>query len=338
MERFYSLSEYFLKEFGRKLSKEALSAQMTCPNRDGTIGTGGCIFCSAGGSGDFSLPYDSDSKPEAAPRSLIAYLQAFTNTYAAPSYLRRVYRTLLSDERYAGLSIGTRPDCLSDEVLAVLKECLHDYPDKFIWVELGFQTANEKTASFIRRGYNNEVFENAVVSLHNIGVPVICHLILGLPTPSGSCNLHGFCNRLVSGDFGDLSVATGSGDLPVDFQGYSPALSLETREDYLNTLSYVNHLPIFGIKLQLLHVLKGTDLATCYECGLFRTLSEQEYVQDIVFVLGHLKPDIVVHRLTGDGPKSQLIAPDWSQNKHHVLNAIRHEMKLGNITQGCLLL
>lgn len=297
---YYSLEAYCKNTFGQKLYKTALDAGFTCPNRDGTLDTRGCIFCSAGGSGEFAVPLsDSVSIKDSITKALtskqkksdkqIAYFQAYTNTYAPVERLEYLYREALDHPKTAGISIATRPDCLPKEVLDLLDRLNREY-SKFIWIELGLQTSKEETASFIRRGYPLSVFDCAVSELNRIGIPVIVHVILGLPG--------------------------------------------ETKKDCLRTITYLNRKTIFGIKLQLLHVLKGTDLYDDYRTGKYQVLSQKEYTDLLIDCIGHLRPDIVIHRLTGDGPKDLLAAPEWSRNKRAVLNTFHHEMKLRNIYQG----
>ena len=278
--------------------KLALNGGMTCPNRDGKVGTRGCIFCSQGGSGDFaasaslsiSEQIDFEERLLLTKRPVkkyIAYFQAYTNTYGEPSYLRKIFTEAISRPEIAALSIATRPDCLSEEILDLLEELNHQKP---VWVELGLQTIHEKTASFIRRGYPLSCFETAVHNLHLRRLTVIVHVILGLPG--------------------------------------------ETKKEMLETISYLNHQPIQGIKLQLLHILKQTDLADYYETHPFHVLEMEEYVSLIADCLELLSPDITVHRLTGDGPKDLLIAPLWSTKKRSVLNAIHQELKNRHTWQG----
>lgn len=299
--RLYTLSDYCRAAFGEKLYKIAIHAGMTCPNRDGTLDTRGCIFCSAGGSGGFAVcgALSVREQIEQGRQLLsgkhtgsryIAYYQAFTNTYDRPEELRVRYLEALSQSDIAGISIATRPDCLGEEVLAVLTECRDAYPDKFVWVELGLQTAKEESIRYIRRGYDNAVFEQAMNDLHRLHLPVIVHVILGLPG--------------------------------------------ETPEDMYTTINYVNHFHPFGIKLQLLHVLEGTDLAEDYRKGLFQTLDKEAYIRIVAHCLELLSPNIVIHRLTGDGPKRLLLAPAWSADKKGVLNALHRYLNEHHITQG----
>ncbi|NLL77571.1 MAG: TIGR01212 family radical SAM protein [Clostridiales bacterium] len=285
-KRYYSLDAYFKNAFGQKLKKIAIDAGFTCPNRDGSLDTRGCIFCSEGGSGEFAVPFSSIE----AAGSYIAYFQSYTGTYAPVERLERIYRQALADCSVLGISIATRPDCLPEDVLVLLRKLKADYPHKFIWIELGLQTIHDQTALYIRRGYSLDCFTRAVDALHSLRIPVIVHVILGLP-------------------------------------GENERMMLETVE-HLNTL------PVFGIKLQLLHVLSGTDLAVDYKNGVFSVLTMEEYLQILIKCIEHLSPNTVIHRVTGDGPKNLLIAPYWSANKQKVLNALHHRMKLQNSYQG----
>ncbi len=285
-KRYYSLEAFLKNQYGRRIKKIAIDAGFTCPNRDGTLDTRGCIFCSAGGSGDFAVPPASVTATE----PYIAYFQAYTCTYAPIPVLEPLYRRTLENPMVVGISIGTRPDCLPEEVLALLHQLRQDYPKKFIWIELGLQTVHESTAAYIRRGYPLSRFTQAVKDLQAIDIPVIVHVILGLP-------------------------------------GETEAMMLETIK-YLNTLS------ISGIKLQLLHVLRGTDLAKDYENGHFETLQMEDYLHILIHCIEHLSTDTVIHRVTGDGPKDLLIAPRWSTDKKRVLNTLHHHMKLQNAYQG----
>lgn len=299
LEKPYHSLDYMLRErYGEKIYKLALNGKMSCPNRDGKLGTRGCIFCSAGGSGDFAgdaahtiLQQIEDQKAQIQSKRpvhrFIAYFQAYTNTYAPTPYLREIFTEAISHPDVAVLSIGTRPDCLPPDVLDLLEELNRIKP---VWVELGLQTMHESTARYIRRGYPLSCFETAVKELHKRGLEVIVHTILGLPG--------------------------------------------ETDEMMLQTIQYLNTLSIEGIKLQLLHILKGTDLADDYLAGKFQVLSQEHYLKLLISCLEHLSPDIVIHRLTGDGPKDLLIAPTWSSAKRTVLNELHHRMKLQNTWQG----
>lgn len=298
-EKPYHSLDYMLRErFGEKVYKVTLNGGMSCPNRDGKFGTRGCIFCSAGGSGDFAAD-SSLSITEQIDRQIsilsakrpihkyIAYFQAFTNTYAPVEYLEKIFTEALAHPGIAALSIGTRPDCLGKDVVALLSRLNRQKP---VWVELGLQTIHEKTAAYIRRGYPLSCFEDAVRRLRSEDIDVIVHTILGLPG--------------------------------------------ESTQDILNTMKYLNHQDIQGIKLQLLHVLRGTDLASDYEKGLFRTYERDEYISLVISCLEHLRPDMVIHRITGDGPKDLLIAPLWASRKREVLNLLHHQMKENHNYQG----
>lgn len=299
---YYSLDAYCKNTFHHKCYKLALNAHLSCPNRDGTLGTDGCIFCSRGGSGDFAVDIRGKSITEQIreARSLfgnkktgeqyIAYFQAYTNTYGPVSYLNQIFRQALDEPCIVGISIATRPDCLPEEVLNLLSDLQKFYPSKFIWLELGLQTVHEGTAAFIRRGYPLSCFEDAMAALHSRGFPVIVHLILGLPG--------------------------------------------ESRDMLLETIAYINRWHPFGVKLQLLHVLKDTDLAALYEQGLFSLPDKDTYLDMVTDCLAHLSPDIVVHRVTGDGPKSLLIAPLYSGNKRDMLNSLHGLMRSRGICQG----
>ena len=302
---YYSLDAYCKNTFGYKCYKIALNTQMSCPNRDGTLDTRGCIFCSAGGSGDFAVHTADKSIQEQLMEGIslfhdkkigehfIAYFQAYTNTYAPIPYLEQVYTEALSCPDVCGISIATRPDCLPAEVLLLLADLQKRYPHKFIWVELGLQTIHEQTADFIRRGYKLPCFDKAFADLSAIGIPVIVHVILGLPH--------------------------------------------ETPEMMLQTIDYLNSLKPFGIKLQLLHILEHTDLADYYRSGHFEALSKEDYLGLVISCLEHLSPDIVIHRVTGDGPKDLLIAPKWSLNKRDVLNSLHKLMRERCTQQGSAL-
>ena len=298
-EKPYHSLDYMLRErFGEKVYKVTLNGGMSCPNRDGKLGTRGCIFCSAGGSGDFAADsslsitkqIDRQISILSAKRPIhkyIAYFQAFTNTYAPVEYLEKIFTEALAHPGIAALSIGTRPDCLGKDVVTLLSRLNRQKP---VWVELGLQTIHEKTAAYIRRGYPLSCFEDAVRRLRSEDIEVIVHTILGLPG--------------------------------------------ESTQDILNTMEYLNHQDIQGIKLQLLHVLRGTDLASDYEKGLFCTYERDEYISLVISCLEHLRPDIVIHRITGDGPKDLLIAPLWASRKREVLNLLHHQMKENHNYQG----
>ena len=297
---YLSFNDAMRARFGTKVYRLSLQSGCTCPNRDGTIGTGGCTFCSEGGSGDFAAPLlpigeqieearkrvDAKISASIAPqdRRYIAYFQSYTNTYGDPERLRRVYSEALQHPQIVALDLGTRPDCLPPEMIAMLRDLRSEY-DKPVWIELGLQTIHEKTAGRINRGYKLEVFEDAYRRLKDEGFEVIVHVILGLPG--------------------------------------------ETREDMLETVRYLSLLTpaLDGIKLQLLHILKGTELAREYEADPFPLFTLDSYCDLVVDCLKLLPPQTVVHRLTGDGPKRLLIEPQWSADKKRVLNTLSRKIR-----------
>ena len=297
---YLSFNDAMRARFGTKVYRLSLQSGCTCPNRDGTIGTGGCTFCSEGGSGDFAAPLlpigeqieearkrvDAKISASIAPqdRRYIAYFQSYTNTYGDPERLRRVYSEALQHPQIVALDLGTRPDCLPPEMIAMLRDLRSEY-DKPVWIELGLQTIHEKTAGRINRGYKLEVFEDAYRRLKDEGFEVIVHVILGLPG--------------------------------------------ESREDMLETVRYLYLLTpaLDGIKLQLLHILKGTELAREYEADPFPLFTLDSYCDLVVDCLKLLPPQTVVHRLTGDGPKRLLIEPQWSADKKRVLNTLSRKIR-----------
>ncbi len=298
-EKPYHSLDYEMKQrYGEKIYKVSLESGLTCPNRDGTLGQGGCIFCSGNGSGDFASPQTSSirtqidngirglSKRKQVGNRFIAYFQSFTNTYAPTEILRPMYMEALEHPDVVMLSIATRPDCLPPKVMKLLEECRRIKP---IIVELGLQTIHESTANLIHRGYPLDVYDTAVESLKSIGIEVVTHVIAGLPQ--------------------------------------------ETETDFLETVSHVGSRSD-GIKIQLLHILKDTVLADMYLNQEFRALSQEEYIQIVLRSLSILPEHIIIHRLTGDGPGHLLIAPDWSRRKRQVLNEIPRQLKIRNIWQG----
>ncbi|MCR5810202.1 MAG: TIGR01212 family radical SAM protein [Lachnospiraceae bacterium] len=298
--QYLTFNDAMRARFGTKVYRLSLQSGCTCPNRDGTLGTGGCTFCSEGGSGDFAAPLlpideqlaaarkrvDAKISPSIAPedRRYIAYFQSYTNTYGDPERLHRIYSEALQHPQIVALDLGTRPDCLPPDMIAMLRRLREEY-GKPVWIELGLQTIHEKTAERIRRGYKLEVFEDAYRRLKADGFEVIVHVILGLPG--------------------------------------------ETREDMLETVRYLSLLtPVpDGIKLQLLHILKGTELAREYEADPFPLFTLDSYCDLVVDCLKLLPPQTVVHRLTGDGPKRLLIEPQWSADKKRVLNTLSRKIR-----------
>ena len=288
-------SDYCREVFGEKLYKLSLDAGFTCPNRDGSKGTGGCIFCSGAGSGDFAgdrrLSVHQQIEAEKARvagkyrgERYIAYFQAFTNTYAPAAELEKLFFPVAERADIAAISIATRPDCLPDDTLEMLSRLNEIKP---VWVELGLQTIHEKTAKYIRRGYPLEDFDRAVKSLKALKIHTIVHLILGLPG--------------------------------------------EDRQMMLQSVDYVATSGAEGIKLQLLHVLEGTDLAKDYRAGKFETMELGEYAELAADCIERLPKDMVVHRFTGDGAKKDLVAPLWSGDKKRVLNTVNNELRKRNL-------
>ena len=317
-----TVNTYLKEKYGHKIYKIALNGGFTCPNRDGTIDTRGCIFCSGYGSGDFAednrlsiseqiergknriqskMGSDfrnsksiNENNTDIDVGRYIAYFQAFTNTYAPISRLREVFMEAINNPDIVILSIATRPDCLGDEVLELLDEINHIKP---VWVELGLQTIHEKTATYIRRGYPLSTYDEAVLKLNRLNIDVITHIILGLPGESMEDMLESV--RYIS-------------------RGYE---SGSEKSDDLSPR-------IQGIKLQLLHVLKGTDLARDYEEGLFECMTLEEYTDLVAKCISILPEDIIIHRMTGDGAKKDLIAPLWSADKKRVLNTLNKKLSL----------
>lgn len=287
--KYTTLNSYLKEKFGCKVYKISLDCGFTCPNRDGTLGYGGCIFCSEGGSGDFaesrtlSVTEQIEAGKERVKNKIksgkyIAYFQAFTNTYADVNTLEKIFSEAINHPDIVALSIATRPDCLEQEKVELLGKLNKIKP---IFVELGLQTVNEKTAKYIRRGYTLDVYDDAVERLHEQGINVVTHIIIGLP--------------------------------------------YETKEDMLSTVKYVCKVTD-GIKLQLLHILKGTDLAKDYCEHKFEVLTLEEYTDIIAECVKIIPENVVIHRLTGDGAKKNLIAPLWSANKKKVLNTINKRL------------
>lgn len=297
-KRYHTLDWELKKTFGEKVIKLSLDGGFTCPNRDGTLGTSGCIFCGEQGSGDFAgspaLPIREQICQQKEFMSAkwpkgkyLAYFQNFTNTYAPIEYLDTLYSEALAEEDIVGLAIATRPDCLPDDVIDLLEM----YAQRtYLWIELGLQTINPVSAKFIRRGFDLECFERAVGKLISRGIRVVAHLIIGLPG--------------------------------------------ESRSDYLDAVRYVARLGVWGVKLHLLHIQRDTDLYHVYKERPFRLLDRDEYVSIVCDALELLPPEVVIHRLTGDGNKKLLEAPTWSRDKLRVLSAIDGELRLRGSLQG----
>lgn len=297
---YFSANDYFKKHFGSKVYKITLKGGMNCPNRDGTLGSEGCIFCSPAGSGDFALPFDGNItkaideysvllKSKAKTNKFISYFQDYCNTYNTPEKLEALYLSAIDDPRIVGLSIATRPDLLPKDILTVLDKLNRIKP---VFVELGLQTIHPQTAKYIRRGYELSVYDKAVKDLNRLGIRVITHQILGLPG--------------------------------------------ETKEMMWETTKYIGKSGVSGIKFHLLHVIRGTDLEKDYLSGLFNTLNLNEYIDILEGCIKRIPPEMAIHRLTGDGAKKDLIAPLYSGNKKMVLNEINRRLKSDGIVQGSL--
>ncbi|MBR3955643.1 MAG: TIGR01212 family radical SAM protein [Clostridia bacterium] len=289
MITYTSLNDYCLSNFGKKLYKLTVDGGFTCPNRDGTCGTKGCVFCSADGSGAFAEKGKNITQQlenaiarivSKKPQGYIAYFQAFTNTYAPVDVLRERFLCAIRFPDVQVLDIATRPDCLGKDVLDLLEELNKIKP---VWVELGLQTSKEESVQYIRRGYENEVYLQAVKNLKNRGIYCVTHLILGLPA--------------------------------------------EIEEDMKNSLQFALDAGTDAVKLQLLHILKDTDLANDFLAGKFEALTMEEYIRLLTVLLPMIPKEVSVHRMTGDGDKKQLIAPMWSADKKRVLNAIRKALE-----------
>ena len=301
MKPYNSLSDHLKEKLGKKTVKLSVNAGFTCPNRDGKISEGGCIFCSGSGSGDFApsaeLPIAeqlrlsrqrlSSKWPDA---KYIAYFQAFTNTYAPVEVLEEKYNEALSCDGICGLAIATRPDCMGDDVIDLIDRL---NKKTYVWVEFGLQTSNEKTAELINRGHKNEVYVSAMKKLKERHIETVTHIILGLPG--------------------------------------------ETKADMLNSVKFAADNGTDGIKLQLLHIIRGTKLHKMYLEHPFHVMDRDEYTDTVIEMIEHMPPDIVLHRLTGDGNRNELVEPTWSMDKRGVLNEIHRKMKLHETYQGKLL-
>ena len=294
--RYYSLSEYLKEQFGVKVYKLALDIGCTCPNRDGSLDTKGCIFCHNGSSHFAQNGVDINTQIENAKACVkskintnkyIAYFQSFTNTYGDFEKLKKAFTIAINRDDIVALSIGTRPDCLPENILELLEELNKIKP---VWIELGLQTSNENTVKYICRCYKNSVYENAVKQLKSRGITVITHIIIGLPD--------------------------------------------ENEQDVLNTVDFAIKCGTDGVKLQLLHILRDTGLYEEYKQGKVKVLSLEEYINILFSCIERIPENIVIHRITGDAPKAFLVAPLWSGDKKKVLNTINREMNNRNIKQG----
>jgi len=297
-KRYHTLDYEYKKLFGEKISKISLNANFTCPNIDGTVGYGGCIYCSKSGSGEFAGKKEDSIKEQFLTikeqmnkkwknTKYIAYFQARTNTYAPIETLKKVYEEALSIENVIGLNIGTRPDAITEECLDYLEEL---NKRTYLTIELGLQTIKEETSKLINRCHSLECFENMVKELRKRKINVVVHIINGLP--------------------------------------------YETKEDMINTVKYLNNLDIQGIKIHMLSVLKNTPLEILYQKEKFPILTKEEYIDIVINQLEYLRPEIVIHRITGDPKLEELVEPQWLVKKFCVLNDIDKEMVRRNTYQG----
>ncbi len=296
MIRYNNFSTFLKDKFGDKVGKICIDGGFTCPNRDGKCGYGGCVFCGERGAGehiDQGLSITAQVEEYLAAhrgspvQKYIAYFQNFTNTYADVDTLKKRYDAALIDDRIVALSVGTRPDCITEEIAALLAE----YAKKlYVWVELGLQTSNDDTLRYINRLHTSEQYAQAVAILNKYGLDVVTHLMIGLPG--------------------------------------------ETFEDVQNTVSFINRFDITGIKIHCLYVMEGTVLADWYREGKFTSITMEEYIKQAVYVLTHVKPSLIIHRLTGDCPKGLLVAPQWNLQKNAILDGINKMLEKDNLYQG----
>ena len=292
--RYNNLSGYLREKYSGRLKKICIDGHFSCPNRDGRCGVGGCIYCGERGAGEHIDPSSDIEKQvcdalSASPSdSFIAYFQNFTNTYAPLDVLRARYDAALIDDRIRVLAIGTRPDCIDEEVAALIAS----YKQRCdVWVELGLQTANDSTADLINRGYHREVFRNAMEILTRYKIPVVVHLIVGLP-------------------------------------GEGP-------RELAATVEYINRFDIWGIKIHSIYVMRGTRLEEMYESGEYTPPTLEEFVDGAIYILTHVSPETVIHRLTGDCPRELLVAPPWNTDKHLIIAAINERLEREGLSQGC---
>ena len=277
-----NLSGYFRTKYGRRLSKICIDGGFSCPNRDGRCGLGGCIYCGERGAGEHIDPSLSirrqveNSLSSAKEDDLfVAYFQNFTNTYAPVEVLKERYDSALIDERIRVLAIGTRPDCIDRKIA----ELIASYKEKVdVWVELGLQTASDKTADIINRGYHRDAFENAMEILREYDIPVVVHLMVGLPG--------------------------------------------ENMDSIRDTVEYINRFKLFGVKIHSVYVMEGTVLAEIYRRGEYTPISQEEYTDAVAYILKNLRPEVVIHRLTGDCPRDMLVAPEWNVRKSETIDLI----------------
>ena len=293
--RYNHLNDYFKNKFGERTLKICIDGGFTCPNRDGTVSTNGCIFCGNRGSGEHLKPLDIPSQVQDFFNSykafrankFIVYFQNFTNTYDTIENLKEKYDSALIDDRIVGISIATRPDCITEEICKLL----NSYKNKYeVFVELGLQTSNDKTAKFINRGYDSKTFTKAVELLNKYKIETIVHIMVGLPN--------------------------------------------ENLEDIKNTVNFINHHNIQGLKIHSTYIIENTELCNMYQNGTYKPISLEYYIKIVSYILTHINPKIIIHKISGDAPKNLLVAPSWNSHKKWILNGIDKYMKENNLYQG----
>lgn len=293
--RYNHLNEYFKNKFGERTLKICIDGGFTCPNRNGKLSTKGCVFCGNRGSGEHLKFIDIPSQVQnffnsykaLRANKFIVYFQNFTNTYDTIENLKKKYDSALIDDRIVGISIATRPDCITEEIC----ELLNSYKNKFeIFVELGLQTANDKTAKIINRGYESKVFTKAIKLLNKYKIETIVHIMVGLPN--------------------------------------------ENIEDIKNTVNFINNHNIQGLKIHSTYIIKNTELANMYKKGTYIPISLDMYVETVAYILTHINPKIIIHKISGDAPKDLLLAPSWNSHKKWILNGIDKYMNENNLFQG----
>ena len=296
VERYKHLNKYLKEKFGERTLKICIDGGFTCPNRDGTKGTGGCIFCSEKGSGEHINSAENITKQvenyfksykSKRANKFIVYFQNFTNTYDTLENLKKKYDSALIDDRIVGLSVATRPDCINEDIVKLLSS----YTDKYcVTVELGLQTSNDETGKLINRGYLSSEFTKAVKLLNKYNIDIVAHIMVGLPN--------------------------------------------ENKEDLKNTVKFINNHNIQGLKIHSCYVIENTVLANMYRSGKYKTLSLNEYLENAAYILTHISKDLVIHRISGDAPKDLLIAPDWNLHKKWIMNGLDKLLKEQNLWQG----
>lgn len=295
IERYKHFNNYLKNKFGERTLKICIDGSFTCPNRDGSKGVGGCIFCSSRGSGDHMKNYDISKQVQDYFQSyrskranrFIAYFQNFTNTYDCIDNLKMKYDSALIDDRIVALAVATRPDCICEDIVKLLKSYSKKY---YVWVELGLQTSNDYTGDLINRCYSSEQFSSAVRLLNEYGIDVVTHIMIGLPN--------------------------------------------ETRNDLKNTVSFINQHNIQGLKIHSCYVIKGTKLADMYTNKEYVPITLDEYLEEASYVLTHISPNIIIHRISGDAPKDLLLAPEWNLHKKWIMNGLDKKLKQENLFQG----